>query len=72
MMQVNREDLVVARQARGRLFLAAGPRTELRFEGPSERTIFLPRKSAERELRRMRVNPDSVVLRPAVLSAQIS
>ena len=71
MTQMTREDLVVAKRPGTRLFLAGGVRSNPAFEGPSERTIFFARDTAEAELRAMRVPPDTVSLIPAVLSAQI-
>jgi hypothetical protein len=71
MTQLTREDLVVARRPGSRLFLSAGPKTPLAFEGPSERTLFFRQDTAEDELHALKIPLDSVELRPAKLSAQI-
>ena len=71
MTQLNRDNLVVARRPGTRLFLAGGPSLGVGFEGPSERTIFFQKETAEQELKRIRVPLDSVELRPAKLSAQL-
>jgi hypothetical protein len=71
MTQMVREGLVVAKRPGSRLFLAGGVRSSPAFEGPSERTIFFNSKTAEAELRAMRVPPSSVELIGATLSAQI-
>lgn len=71
MAQITREDLVVARQNGGRLLLAGGPFLGVSFEGLSERTIFFKAETAEQELKRLRIPPESVEFRPAKLSAQV-
>ena len=72
MTQLTREGLVVARRPGSRLYLSAGPKSPLSFEGPSERTLFFQRETVETELHALRIPLDSVELRPAKLSAQIS
>lgn len=71
MTEINRENLVVARKPGTRLLLAGGPRMDTSFEGPSERTLFFARDTAEEELRRLRVPLDRVEFRPASLRMQI-
>jgi hypothetical protein len=71
MTQLSRDRLVVARRPGTRLFLAGGPKSPPAFEGPSERTIFFGHDTAEEELRKLRITPEMVELRPAKLSLQI-
>jgi hypothetical protein len=66
-----KRDVVVAQRPGTRLFLAGGPQMPTSFEGPSERTIFFQRDTAEMELRRLRIPFASVELRPAKLSVQV-
>jgi hypothetical protein len=68
---MKREDLVVAKMPGMRLFLAGGSRSSPSFEGPSERTIFFPKDQAEAELKRIRIDPSTVELKPASLEVQI-
>ena len=71
MTQFSNEELVVARQVGGRLLLAGASGMAPTFEGPSHRTIFFLPEEAETDLRRMKVDPETVELRPAKLSIEV-
>lgn len=70
-VQIDSNELVVARQPGTRLFLAGVSGAGPVFEGPSHRTIFFEPHQAESELRRMRVPAETVELKPARMKAQL-
>lgn len=59
--------LVVARRPGTHLMLAGSSGMSPQFEGLSHRTIFFTEETAEAELRKLRVDPESVELRRADL-----
>lgn len=71
MTKVSRDGLVVARRPGTRLFITGASGSRPVLSGPSERTIFFQPETAEAELRRMGIPPESVELVGAKLSAQI-